>query len=346
MRVIGISHKTRYWQHYCFSNPPVGYCYRRKLDVPWHMAGIKTEFVAHTKWFLPTGRADLLHTYNGVVANHRPWVVEVESYMPRLEGMDPGHGLYQWSLRKLAGKHCKALIFTSQSALRINRAHLEAAGVDPGKMTVVYRAVEQFAPDGRDADHFTILFAGIGFYRKGGVELLKAFKRLGRKDARLVIISTLRVDWGIFPEQDVVAWAERTIAEDPRITLYRGLPHAQVIRHMRAADLFVGTTFMDPFNNTVLEAMACGLPVICSDAGALPEVVRNGENGWMMPVSGRKSDDIAAELAERIGQLMDDRELRERMGAANNGIIRERFSLAVRNAALARLYDAALGGPA
>ncbi|MBZ0207516.1 MAG: glycosyltransferase family 4 protein [Flavobacteriales bacterium] len=344
MRTIGISHKTRYWQHYCFSNPPEGFRYERMVDIPWHIARIRVEFLANTKFFLPFAKADLYHTYNGVVANAHPWVIEVESYMPRYETMSPGNPLYKWALRRLAGPHCKALIFTSQSALHRNREHLLAAGVDPAKMSVIYRAVEQYEPRGRDADHFTIIFAGNGFFRKGGVELLKAFKRLGRPEARLLIISTLEVDWGVFPEPEVIAWAEKTIAEDPCITLYRRLPHEELIRHMRAADLFVSTTFQDPFNNTVLEAMGTGLPVICSDVGALPEVARDGRNGWVLPVANRTSEEIAEEITARMVQLMDDAELRVKMGAANAQIIADRFTLAKRNAALTKVYDAALGG--
>ena len=346
MRTIGISHKTRYWQHYCFSNPPLGHRYVRRPDIPWHMAGIRTEFLANTKFFLPFAHADLFHTYNGVVANAKPWVIEVESYMPRYEGMDPEHPLYRWALRRLAGDACKAVIFTSQSALQRNEEGLLAAGVDPHKMQVIYRAVEQFEPEPSPDRPFTLIFAGNGFYRKGGVELLKAFQRLGRPEARLVIISTLEVDWGVFPEQEALDRTERAIAGDPRITLHRKLPHHRLIEEMRAADLFVSTTFLDPFNNTVLEAMGTGLPVICSNTGALPEVARNGVNGWMMPVVGRSSDDIAEEIAMRVLQLMDDRALRERMGLANRSIIAERFTLAVRNAALTKVYDAALGGSA
>ncbi|MGB3526564.1 MAG: glycosyltransferase family 4 protein [Flavobacteriales bacterium] len=342
IRTIGISHKTRYWQHYCFSNPPEGHRYERMVDIPWHMARIRLEFLANTKFFLPLAKADLFHTYNGVVANAHPWVIEVESYMPRYETMSPHNPLYKWALRRLVGPYCKALIFTSQSAMRRNQEHLLAAGVDPGKMSVIYRAVEQYEPMGRDAAQFTILFAGNGFYRKGGVELLKAFQRLNRPEARLVIISTLEVDWGIFPEPDVIAWAERAIAENSRITLYRRLPHTEVIKQMRAADLFVSTTFQDPFNNTVLEAMGAGMPVICSDVGALPEVAQDGRNGWVMPVANRTSEEIAEEITARMIQLMDDVELRKNMGKANAAIIADRFTLARRNAALTKVYDAAL----
>lgn len=343
MRIIGISHKTRYWQHYCFSNPPAGYRYERKWDIPWHLAGIDMEILAQTKLFMPFAKADLLHTYNGVVVNPRPWVVEVEDYLPRYEKLSPTHPLYRWALRRLASTDCKALIFTSERTMNRNREHLLAAGVDPGKMSVIYRAVEQFEPEGRDERFFTVNFTGNGFYRKGGVELLKAFKKLNRPEMRLVVVSTLEVDWGVFPEKEVIQWAEKIIAEDPRITLHRRLPHDQVIGQMRAADLFVSTTFQDPFNNTTLEAMGAGLPVICSDAGALPEVVQDGRNGWVIPVNERSSDEIAEEIAARILQLIGDPALRRSMGEANHSIIDGRFSLAVRNAALTKVYEAALG---
>lgn len=342
MRTIGISHKTRYWQHYCFSNPPEGYRYVRGMDIPWHVAGIGTEVLANTKVFLPLRKVDLYHTYNGVVANAKPWVVEVESYLPRYLLMDPEAPLYQWALRKLAGRYCKALVFTSQWAMQRNVQHLQAVGVDPGKMQVIYRAVEQFAPQGRDPRVFTVLIAGNGFYRKGGAELLRAFLQLGRPEMRLKIISTMKTDWGLCPMPGEKTWVEKTIAKDPRITVYGQMPHEEVIRHMRAADLYVSTTYLDPFNNTVLEAMGCGLPVICSDTGALPEVARDGVNGWILTVDGRSSEDITEEVTMRMRQLMDDAALRTRMGAANDAIIRDRFSLQVRNAALLKIYEAAL----
>ncbi|MEB2343029.1 MAG: glycosyltransferase family 4 protein [Flavobacteriia bacterium] len=340
---VGISHKTRHWQHYCFSHPPEGYRYVRSPDMPWHVAGINWEFLANTKFFLPFPRPDLYHTYNGIVGNRHPWVVEVESYLPRYQHMDPASRLYKWALRRLADDHCKGIIFTSQKAMELNRDGLVANGVDPAKMQVVYRAVEQHPAKSHDGRPFTILFAGNGFYRKGGVELLKAFLALERRDARLEIISRLEVDWGLCPLPDVQAWVERTVAGDPRITWHRDLPHRDVVGRMQLADLFVGATYLDPFNNTVLEAMGTGLPVIASDTGALPEVVVDGRNGWVLRMGGRSGDDIAEELAMRITQLMDDADLRRRMGEASQAIVRGKFTLHVRNAALAKIYGAALG---
>lgn len=342
MRIIGISTKTRYWQHYCFSNPPDGYRYSRMVDVPWHVLGIRNQFLAHTKCFLPFKHADLYHTYNSVVANRRPWVIEVESYLPRYKPMRESHPLFRWGQRRLASDDCRALIFTSRHALGMNRDRLAAVGVDPARMHVIYRAVEQYLPGERDPGHFTVLFAGNGFYRKGGIELLKAFQRLDRPEARLVIVSTLEVDWGIFPDAATVAWAVRTIQEDPRIILHRGLPHARLLQLMRTADVFVSTTFSDPFNNTVLEAMGAQLPVIASNVSSVPEMVDHDRNGWLLDVEGRASDDIADDLVVRLRCLMDDQALRRRMGDESLAVVRERFDLRVRNARLQALYDAAL----
>ncbi len=342
MRTVGISHKTRYWQEYCFNHPPEGYTYRRALDIPWHVMGVRSEFLANTKLFLPGRGIDLFHTYNGVVANARPWVVEVESYMPRFQLLTQESKRYRWALRRLASRHCRHILFTSRWAMQMNRQQLALAGVDPAKMSVVYRAVETHPALRSGGGPFTILFAGNGFYRKGGVELLKAFRQLGRSDARLVIISRVEVDWGIFPDPGVIAWAERTIAETPGITLMRQLSHDAVIEQMQRAHVFVGTTFADPFNNTVLEAMGCGLPVICSDAGALPEVAVHGEGAHVVPVEGRDSDELAAEIAGSIRGLMDDPARRAAMEAANRRIVHAKFSLGVRNAALSALYDKVL----
>jgi glycosyltransferase involved in cell wall biosynthesis len=342
MRVVGISNKTRYWQHYVFSNPPDGYRYTRGLDIPWHVLKVEQQFLAHTKCFAPLKHVDLYHTYNSVVANHRPWVIEVESYLPRYKPMRESHPLFKWGQRRLASDDCKWLLFTSENTFRMNRDKLVACGVDPAKMVVVYRAVEQYIPGPKDASRFTILFAGNGFYRKGGVELLRAFQRMGRPDARLVIVSTLEVDWGIEPSAETIAWTERTIQEDARITLHRGLAHDKLLQLMRTAHVFVSTTFADPFNNTVLEAMGAQIPVISSRVSSIPEIVQDGRNGWLLEVADRDSDAIAEEIATKLLLLMDDPGLLARMGTESFNVVREKFDIDVRNQRIKALYDRAL----
>jgi hypothetical protein len=167
MRTIGISHKTRYWQHHCFGHPPEGHRYVRALDMPWHLTPVRSEFLAHSKWFLPLPRVHLYHTYNAIVTNRRPWLVEVESSLPRYKRMDHGKPLYRWALRRLADDHCKAILFTSRNTRALNEARLTAAGTDPAKMHVLYRAVECHDRILRPGQPFTVLFAGNGLLPQG-----------------------------------------------------------------------------------------------------------------------------------------------------------------------------------
>lgn len=86
------------------------------------------------------------------------------------------------------------------------------------------------------------------------------------------------------------------------------VPRAEVKREFLSADVFVFPTLSDGFGIVLLEAMAAGLPVICTPNCA--GVVRDGEEGFVVPVRD------AAALADRIQRLVNDRELRQRMGAA------------------------------
>ncbi len=342
MRIIGISHKTRYWQHYAFSNPPEGYRYSRMVDMPWHMLGVKDQFLAHTKYFLPVKRADIYHTYNSVVANRRPWVIEVESYLPRYRPMPEGHRLWKWAMRRFASDDCKWILYGSEHAERMNRDQLIAQGVDPAKMMVLYRAVEHYLPAERPADRFEVLFVGNGFFRKGGVELLKALKRIGRSDVHLTIVSSMEIDWAVLPPPEEVERVKAMISADPAITWIPSLPHHAVVQRMRRSHVFVNTTFGDTFNNAVMEAMGCHLPVIASEVSALPEMIDHGVNGWQVKVTGRPSDEIAEELAGRLLQLIDDPALLERFGENAFRTARTKFDVNVRNARLRELYDKAL----
>lgn len=76
------------------------------------------------------------------------------------------------------------------------------------------------------------------------------------------------------------------------------------------ADLYLLPSELESFGLSALEAMACGVPVIGSDAGGLPEVVKHGETGYLLPVG-----DVEGMAARAIEILRDDR-LRRSMGAA------------------------------
>ncbi len=105
---------------------------------------------------------------------------------------------------------------------------------------------------------------------------------------------------------------------------------------LQSWSVFIQPSLDEGFGVAVLEAMASGLPVIASDVGGLRELVQNGKTGFLAPL------DAPAVLAAKIRLLLDDPEMRARMGAAGRRLAEERFSLAVMVKKTADLYDSLL----
>ena len=99
-----------------------------------------------------------------------------------------------------------------------------------------------------------------------------------------------------------------------------------------ALDVFVAPQRWEGFGLTPLEAMACGVPVVATDVGAFPELVVDGETGFLVPAG-----DVGA-LAERTARLLDDPALRARMGEAARAHVTARFRLEDEAAALVAVY--------
>jgi glycosyltransferase involved in cell wall biosynthesis len=97
------------------------------------------------------------------------------------------------------------------------------------------------------------------------------------------------------------------------------VPTEEVARRLREADLYVHPARADTFPNAVLEALACGAPVVASRVGGIPEQVTD-ETGILV-----EPGDPGA-LAAAIEELLADPTRRERMGAAAAADARQRFS--------------------
>jgi glycosyltransferase involved in cell wall biosynthesis len=339
MKRVGFFNATRYWQKYVFSNLPDGYFGKRTIDIPFHIMGSKNEFLLNTKWVIPFQNFDLYHTYNSIISINSPWVVEVESFIPRYGKLKEGDRLFNWGIKRLQHNSCKALIFTSEYTKNMNLSNMEKWGITH-KGHVIYRAVELFPSLITGSENeFHILFVGNAFYRKGGIEFLKAIQCLTDVNIKITIVSNFEIDWAIHPTTDEIKWVKEQIEQDKRITCFLGLPHDKVIELMRKSNVFVGTTYADSFNNTILEAMACGMPIIATNIRAIPELVEDCKNGFTFTPNINDKNLMVDFIKEKLLLLINNADLRNQMALHSYKVANEKFSIEKRNEKLKNLYD-------
>lgn len=148
----------------------------------------------------------------------------------------------------------------------------------------------------------------------------------------------LRLDLvGDGPDRQHLQFAIDDLGLGDRVRLLGKRPTAEVAALLRAADVFLHTSCSEGISNAVLEAMATGLPVVTTDVGGMAEAVRDGIDGFLVPV--RDADATAAALV----RLARDPELRDRMGSAGRGRVTSDFRLDDQITAFAALLHEAAG---
>lgn len=125
-----------------------------------------------------------------------------------------------------------------------------------------------------------------------------------------------------------------------------GLTHRVILAGNRSdvadilagSDVFALASRAEGFGLTIVEAMMSGLPVVASSVGAVPELIDNGETGFLVPQGDWKK------FAEALTRLRNDEKLRARMGLEGRRRAVERFGLDTMLEATTALYDEVLHG--
>jgi glycosyltransferase involved in cell wall biosynthesis len=191
-------------------------------------------------------------------------------------------------------------------------------GIPSERITVLPNPVE--APKSLDdravlrrrhgIDGPTVVFAGRLSVQKAVDVALEAMTRVERVDLLLA---------GDGPDAEKLRERSRDLGLDGRARFLGPQPRQTVFELLRAADAVVLSSKWENFPHVLVEALAVGTPVLSTDTGGVSEIVRDGENGLLVPTGDPDA------LAEAITRYFADAELQERLRAAAPGSV-ERFA--------------------
>jgi starch synthase len=233
--------------------------------------------------------------------------------------------------------------------------------VAPDHVRVMHNGVdtERYAPDPRtdaldrlgiDPDRPYVLFVGRITRQKGLRHLLAAAPAMD-PSARLVLCASAPDSDADFEEVRAGVDAARGRGHDV-LWLDRPVPAADLIQLFSHAAVFVCPSIYEPMGIVNLEAMACAAPVVATATGGIPEVVEDGVTGLVVPIEQEPGGDgepvdserFATDMAERVNELLGDREQAQGMGLAGRRRAVEHFSWPAVADRVVGAYRALVGG--
>ncbi len=189
---------------------------------------------------------------------------------------------------------------------------VERMGVARSRFTLVPGAVDahRFAPapdwmPGRAADPARLLYHGRVDRRKGALDFLDALSGLGERGVPFAATVS-----GIGPDLDASRTRAAELGFNDEEVRFKGYVDYEAVPALYCeADAFVSPTHAEGFSNTILEAMASGLPVISCRAVGVVDCLRDGENALLT-----EPGDVPA-LTEVLARIITDVDLRRRLAA-------------------------------
>jgi glycosyltransferase involved in cell wall biosynthesis len=208
-------------------------------------------------------------------------------------------------------------------------------GVDPARFTLVPGAtdVERFAPRdiaglARVSDPAVLLYHGRVDVRKGVLDLLEAVRLLLADRVRVRLLVS-----GIGPDTALVGRRIIELGLNAHVEVLGAVPYQRAHEVYRHGEVFVSPTYAEGFSNTILEAMASGLPVVSTDVVGVRDCVRPDDNGVLVP----PADPVA--LAAGIRRVLVDDVLRRRMAERAHREVHRRWSWPVVAGQITTIYD-------
>jgi starch synthase len=296
--------------------------------------------------------ADLVHSHTwyanfaGKVAGDLhgiPHLITAHSLEPlrpwKADQLGGGYAVSSWVERSAYESATKIIAVSHGMREDILRAYPQ---IDPAKVTVVHNGIDlsafQAAENkdlvrslGVNPDARSVLFVGRITQQKGLPYLLKAARELPA-DVQLVLCAgapdTPEINQTVI---DLVT--ELRKHRDNVIWIEKHLSRQELIAVLSAATVFACPSIYEPLGIVNLEAMACGIPVVATATGGIPEVVEDGVTGLLVPIeqladgSGKPLDEsmFVGDLANALNRALSEVDL-QAFGLAGRKRVEDHFS--------------------
>ena len=168
-------------------------------------------------------------------------------------------------------------------------------------------------------DDIVINFCGRTIPEKGIKELILAFKQMKNiSKCKLIVMGNCNYAKQVrTPFENELLEAAEEIKD--RVIFTGFIPNKELYKINNISDVAViPSIFEEPFGLTVIEAMASGLPLITSDAGAIPDIV-DEDNAIIV----KRDENFVSNLSTALDKLVSDKELREKMGKHSEELVRD-----------------------
>jgi glycosyltransferase involved in cell wall biosynthesis len=310
------------------------YSHRRPLKTLCDLYDVTREIIRLTR----EEGVRIVHTYDGAVffaaslAKRFCKDLQVIWLDSGFEGYYPAHFrlVMRWCFRGAA---------RVTSATYIRRRQLLAEGLDPAQSAVVPFGTDFHLRPGAaeiDRDAQEPLRVGI----VGRITPVKNFEMFLRA-ARLVADKRPQVKFEIVGAAGLFGFEEiyhRRILDlidelDLKDHVVFHQPQEDLSPLLRSFDVLACSSHIETFGRTLVEAMALGIPVVATAVGGIPEVIADGETGFLVP-----SGDVEA-MASRLNQLLGEPELRAEMGRKGFHRVLTRFDIRSMARQWERMYE-------
>lgn len=285
-----------------------------------HLAGIFSRELLQSPLILTTHSLE----------THRPW---------KVEQLGNGYFLSRW-IEHHAYNTADGIIAVSE---QMKTDVIEAYGVSPDKVTVIHNGIDPefykptFDTDllkeyGINPDIPFVLFVGRITRQKGISQLISAAKYFN-KNCQVVLCAGA-------PDTPEIAKETEELITDLKATregiilISAMLPRKKIKILYSHARVFACPSLYEPFGIINLEAMSCETPVVGSAVGGIPEIIVEGETGYLIPLESisrtdfnpKHPEDFQKDFAAKINSLLEDENLANKMGKEGRKRVLEIFS--------------------